>query len=173
MVFGVHPKRRTTRIVNFSKRLDVELHLDQGGVVEEKPLQRVQARVLSAGGYRREAPRPDLPRAQPLRERALEIAHGVRSPRRGSVHRKAALRRGDPPGEDSRAGAFVWATVSGEPDPKKVVKENALAERHAVIARIKEEHPELSIERLCELMGVSRSWYYEHPSLPNRRRERT
>jgi hypothetical protein len=42
-----------------------------------------------------------------------------------------------------------------------------------VIARIKEEHPELSIERLCELMGVSRSWYYEHPSLPNRRRERT
>jgi putative transposase len=33
-----------------------------------------------------------------------------------------------------------------------------------VIARIKEEHPELSIERLCFLMGVSRSWYYEHPS---------
>jgi putative transposase len=32
-----------------------------------------------------------------------------------------------------------------------------------VIARAKEEHPAISIERLCELMGVSRSWYYERP----------
>jgi transposase InsO family protein len=29
---------------------------------------------------------------------------------------------------------------------------------------VREEHPEASIERLCELMGVSRSWYYERPS---------
>jgi putative transposase len=29
---------------------------------------------------------------------------------------------------------------------------------------VREEHPEISIERLCELMGVSRSWYYERPS---------
>jgi len=40
-----------------------------------------------------------------------------------------------------------------------------------VIARIKEEHPELSIERLCELMGVSRSWYYEHPSAEEKARK--
>jgi putative transposase len=40
-----------------------------------------------------------------------------------------------------------------------------------VIARIKEEHPELSIERLCELMGVSRSWYYEHPSAEQKARK--
>jgi len=33
-----------------------------------------------------------------------------------------------------------------------------------VIAQVKEEHPEMSIEGLCELMGVSRSWYYERPS---------
>jgi putative transposase len=32
-----------------------------------------------------------------------------------------------------------------------------------VIARAKEEHQEISIERLCSLMGVSRSWYYERP----------
>jgi putative transposase len=40
-----------------------------------------------------------------------------------------------------------------------------------VIARIKEEHPELSIERLCDLMGVSRSWYYEHPSAEQKARK--
>lgn len=40
-----------------------------------------------------------------------------------------------------------------------------------MIARIKEEHPELSIERLCELMGVSRSWYYEHPSAEQKARK--
>jgi putative transposase len=40
-----------------------------------------------------------------------------------------------------------------------------------VIARIKEEYPELSIERLCELMGVSRSWYYEHPSAVQKTRK--
>jgi putative transposase len=33
-----------------------------------------------------------------------------------------------------------------------------------MIAQVKEEHPEISIERLCELMGVSRSWYYECPT---------
>ena len=40
-----------------------------------------------------------------------------------------------------------------------------------MIARIKEEHPELSIERLCELMGISRSWYYEHPSAEQKARK--
>jgi putative transposase len=33
-----------------------------------------------------------------------------------------------------------------------------------VIEQVHEEHPEMSIERLCSLMGVSRSWYYERPS---------
>jgi transposase InsO family protein len=36
-----------------------------------------------------------------------------------------------------------------------------------VIAQLKEEHPQMSIERLCELMGVSRSWYYEHYQRPS------
>ena len=74
----MHPKRRTTPFVNFSKRLDIKLHPDRG-VVEEKPHQRVQARVLPAGGHRREAPRSDLSRAQPLRERALEVETRVRA----------------------------------------------------------------------------------------------
>ncbi len=47
---------------------------------------------------------------------------------------------------------------------KKVACEHALAKRHAVIERMHQEHPEISIEGLCELMGVSRSWYYERPS---------
>jgi putative transposase len=33
-----------------------------------------------------------------------------------------------------------------------------------VIEQAHQEHPEVSIERLCGLMGVSRSWYYERPS---------
>lgn len=33
-----------------------------------------------------------------------------------------------------------------------------------MIEQVREEHPEIPIERLCELMGVSRSWYYERPS---------
>ncbi len=32
-----------------------------------------------------------------------------------------------------------------------------------MIERVHEEHPEISIERLCSLMGVSRSWYYGRP----------
>ncbi len=32
-----------------------------------------------------------------------------------------------------------------------------------MIEQVREEYPEVSIERLCSLMGVSRSWYYERP----------
>ncbi len=35
------------------------------------------------------------------------------------------------------------------------------------------EHRELSIERLCELFGVSRSWYYERSSRPESTQEET
>ncbi len=33
-----------------------------------------------------------------------------------------------------------------------------------MIEQVREKHPEISIEKLCSLMGVSRSWYYERPS---------
>ena len=33
-----------------------------------------------------------------------------------------------------------------------------------MIGKAREEHPEMYIERLCDLMGVSRSWYYERSS---------
>ncbi len=33
-----------------------------------------------------------------------------------------------------------------------------------MIERMRQEHPEMPIGRLCSLMGVSRSWYYERPS---------
>jgi hypothetical protein len=32
-----------------------------------------------------------------------------------------------------------------------------------VIEQVREEHPEMSIERICGLMGLSRSWYYARP----------
>lgn len=34
-----------------------------------------------------------------------------------------------------------------------------------MIEQVRREHPEMAIERLCSLMGVSRSWYYERPSV--------
>jgi putative transposase len=42
--------------------------------------------VLPTGSHRREAPRPDLPRAQPLRKRALEKALAARQPAPGLIH---------------------------------------------------------------------------------------
>ncbi len=32
------------------------------------------------------------------------------------------------------------------------------------MSRVMQEHPEVSVRSLCELMGVSRSWYYDKPS---------
>jgi hypothetical protein len=68
--------------------LDVELHPDQGGEIvqlTQKPHQGVQAAVLPAGVYRREASRPDLPRTQPLRERTAALEERVRGPWRASL----------------------------------------------------------------------------------------
>jgi putative transposase len=62
------------------------LHPGEGGEFEEKPYQGVQAPVLPTGSHRREAPRPDLPRAQPLRKRALEKALAARQPAPGLIH---------------------------------------------------------------------------------------
>jgi putative transposase len=41
-----------------------------------------------------------------------------------------------------------------------------MRERHAMIDQVHQQHPELSVERLCELFSVSRSWYYERSSQP-------
>ncbi len=40
-----------------------------------------------------------------------------------------------------------------------------------MIEQAHHEHPEVSIERLCDLMGVSRSWYYERPCAEQRARK--
>jgi putative transposase len=37
-----------------------------------------------------------------------------------------------------------------------------------VIGQVREEYPEMPIERLCFLMGVSRLWYYERPTPEHR-----
>ena len=54
----------------------------------------------------------------------------------------------------------------GEPRVKKSVAEHGIAERHVMIEHASQQHPEVSIERLCELFEVSRSWYYERGSKP-------
>ena len=35
-----------------------------------------------------------------------------------------------------------------------------------MITQAHQAHPELSVQRLCELFGISRSWYYEHGKQP-------
>jgi len=45
---------------------------------------------------------------------------------------------------------------------KKSVTEHGIAERHFMITQAHQAHPQLSVQRLCELFEVSRSWYYEH-----------
>jgi putative transposase len=37
-----------------------------------------------------------------------------------------------------------------------------------MIAQAQREHPQLSARRLCALLGVARSWYYERPTIPSR-----
>src|SRR5438270_644079 len=64
---GSVPHPPDNSVSQLLRRLDVELHPDEGGAgVEEKPHQGIQAGVLSAGRNRPEASRPDLPGAQPL-----------------------------------------------------------------------------------------------------------
>ncbi len=41
-----------------------------------------------------------------------------------------------------------------------------------MIEQVREEHPEMSIERLCELMGVGRSWYYERSTAGKKKAHR-
>jgi transposase len=50
---------------------------------------------------------------------------------------------------------------------KKSVAEQGIRERHAMIEQAHQQHPELSIEHLCDLFDVSRSWYYERSGQPD------
>src|SRR5215204_1964082 len=136
--------------------------------MKEKRLRRIHTREFKLQCCRQVAtaeksvpPREYVGSTTSQRERAVEVAQGVRGSRRDGFYREATLWRGSSPGEDSRAGAFLRTALPGEPDLKKVACEHELAKRHAVIEQVREEYPEISIERLCELMGVSRSWYYE------------
>lgn len=61
----------------------------------------------------------------------------------------------------TRAGTVLRAVVTGEHDPEKVVGDVPLESRHQMIREAHSTHPEVSVRRLCELHGVSRSWFYE------------
>jgi hypothetical protein len=64
-----------------------------------------------------------------------------------------------------RVGAFVPGVQnSGENQIlKKSLASMRSQKRHTVIGQMREEHPEMPLEKLCSLMGVSRSWYYACP----------
>jgi len=76
--------------------------------------------------------------------------------------------------EDSRAGAILRILRQaglGERDPKKGAGEIPLGRRCAMIGEAIVQHPEMSVLRLCELFGVSRSWYYEKPNFEEKARQ--
>ncbi|HEY1353545.1 MAG TPA: IS3 family transposase [Ktedonobacteraceae bacterium] len=56
----------------------------------------------------------------------------------------------------------MWTIGLGESDAKKNVAAAGVAECHIMVTLAHQEHPEISIEHLCELREVSRSWYDEH-----------
>ena len=61
---------------------------------------------------------------------------------------------------------MLWAVGSGKPGAKKNGAAAPVAQRHTLITAIHDQELGLSIERLCELLGVSRSWYSERLSAP-------
>ncbi len=42
-----------------------------------------------------------------------------------------------------------------------------------MITQVHQAHPQLTLHRLCELFGISRSWYYEHADQPDQDAEET
>jgi len=60
----------------------------------------------------------------------------------------------------------LWSACSIKSGVKKHITEYGIKERHAMIKKVHEDHPDLSIEQLCPLFEVSRSWYYEHIGNP-------
>jgi putative transposase len=45
---------------------------------------------------------------------------------------------------------------------KKSLASASIQERHALIERLREQMPHLTIRKLCRLLGVNRQWYYQH-----------
>lgn len=56
---------------------------------------------------------------------------------------------------------------------KKSVQGLGVPQRHAMIARVQHEEPDSQVQHLCEVFGVSRSWYYERQQPTARQCEET
>jgi putative transposase len=68
----------------------------------------------------------------------------------------------------------LWATGLGECAAKKSVGQAPLQQRHAVIEHACQEKLPISIRHLCELLQVSRAWYYASQQVteePSKREE--
>src|SRR4051794_34109962 len=94
------------------------------------------------------------------------MAQRVSRKRRISFSGKKLRRSDDTRAENRGIGAILWSACSGKSGVKKNITEYRIKERHAMIIKVYEDHPDLSLEHLCHLFGVSRSWYYEHIAKP-------
>ncbi len=45
---------------------------------------------------------------------------------------------------------------------KKSVASAPIKPRHAILERLREQMPHLSVRKLCRSLGVNRQWYYQH-----------
>ena len=76
-----------------------------------------------------------------------------------------AQRGGGAAATHRRAGTLLRATGAGERGPKKGAQQQSVAERQTLMAEIAAATPALSLRRLCTLLGLSRSWWYEQQRL--------
>src|SRR5262249_13463195 len=160
------PERRTAGWINLLPGIGSTLVVTGGGTLDgtRTGLQpRVQARGRSGSGGRGEAAGPGLPRARARRRAAAALAPRIRGAGRGGLRAAPTVGNRGPAAADRRPGAPLRSAGPGERHPKKGVGQLPRAERHAMIAQAQRDHPGLSVRRLCALLGVARSWYYERP----------
>src|SRR5205823_1626160 len=60
------------------------------------------------------------------------------------------------------AGVGTRFVESGGRCAKKSLASAPIQQRHALIDRLREQMPQLSVRKLCRALGVNRQWYYQH-----------
>src|SRR5215212_8183539 len=102
------------------------------------------------------------------REPAATLAERVRCPRRGGLRYGRGQREPQPGAADRGTGAALRPTRAGKRGAKKGLEPLSVAEQHAMIADLHASYPQLSVRRLCALLGTGRTWYYRRPTAAER-----
>jgi putative transposase len=91
------------------------------------------------------------------RWRAVALAAGVCHAWGGRVRAPGTGQPGGAGATHRRVGAVLWPTRPRQRDPKKGAQSGSIAERRAMIPALQATFPQVSLRRLCSLLGISRS----------------